>query len=235
MAHDELEDFILNNRENFDDEVPADNLWDRIETSISVGDEDKDLLENFVFTNRDDFDDTTPPPRLEGRVFAALNAEMELAGATPAAPLKVAHRRRRIGSIMGIAATLLLLLSAAFTLGNSRGYRSAESDLVALELERINPDMAEAEQFYQKEINAQFTKVKSSTDDPQLMQDLEAIDVATKEIRTALLEVPVSQRADLVNQLIETYRTKLDILIKVQQHLPSNDKASTTQTETNEL
>ncbi len=235
MAHDELEDFILNNRDSFDDEAPTDNLWSRIETSISAGDDDKDLLEDFVFVNRDDFDDTTPPPRLEGRVFAALNAEMELAGATPAAPLTVAHRRRRIGTIMGIAASLLLLLTAAFSLGNNRGYRAAEADLVALELERIDPDMAEAEKFYQKEINARFTKVEASTDDPQLIQDLEAIDKATEEIRTALLEVPVSQRPDLVNELIETYRTKLDILIKVQQHLPSNDKASTTQIETDEL
>lgn len=235
MAHDELEDFILNNRESFDDEVPADSLWERIETAITSGDDDSDPLEAFVLNNRDDFDDTTPPPRLEGRVFAALNAEMEPAGATPAAPLTVAHRRRRIGSIMGIAATLLLLLAAAFTLGNGVGYRAAEADLVALELERIDPDMADAEQFYRKEIDAQFTKVTSSTDDPQLLQDLEAIDAATQEIRQSLLEVPVSQRPDLVNELIETYRTKLDILIKVQQHLPSSAKAPTTQIETNEL
>lgn len=235
MAHDELEDFILNNRESFDDEVPADSLWDRIETAITAGDDDKDSLEAFVLNNRDDFDNTTPPPRLEGRVFAALTAEMELAGATPTAPLTVAPRRRRIGSVLGIAATLLLLLAAAFTLGNSRGYRAAEADLVALELERIDPDMADAERFYRKEINAQFTKVTSSTDDPQLLQDLGAIDEATKEIREALLEVPVSQRPDLVNELIETYRTKLDILIKVQQHLPSSSKAPTTQIETNEL
>jgi len=235
MAHDELEDFILNNRENFDDEDPTDSLWDRIETAITTGDDDRDPLEDFVLTNRDSFDDTTPPPRLEGRIFAALNAEMELAGATPAAPLTVVHRRRRIGTFLGIAATLLLLLAAAFTLGNNRGYRTAEADLVAQELERIDPDMAEAEQFYRNEIKAQFTKVTSSTNDPQLLQDLEAIDEATQEIRNALLEVPVSQRPDLVNQLIETYRTKLDILIKVQQHLPPSAKAPTTQTETNEL
>jgi hypothetical protein len=128
-----------------------------------------------------------------------------------------------------------LLLAAAFTLGNNQGYRAAEADLVAEELERIDPDMAEAEQFYRKEIKAQFTKLTSSTDDPQLLQDMEAIDEATEEIRNSLLEVPVSQRPDLVNQLIETYRTKLDILIRVQQHLPSGANAPTTQTETNEL
>ena len=30
MSTDKLEDFILNNREEFDDEAPADNLWSKI-------------------------------------------------------------------------------------------------------------------------------------------------------------------------------------------------------------
>jgi len=208
MPTDKLEDFILQNRESFDDEAPAPNLWDRIET-----------------------------PRLEGRVFAALSAESVPAGATTAPPLRVVHRGRRIGSILGIAATLLLLLAAAFTLGNNRGYRTAEADLVAQELERIDPNMADAEQYYRSEIAAQFTKVDQASDDPQLLQDLAAIDEATQEIRAALLEVPESQRPDLVNKLIDTYRTKLDILLKVQEHLPSvpTESRTTTQTETNEL
>lgn len=235
MPIDKLEDFILNHREDFDEETPPDSLWSRIETTITSGDDDNDPLESFILENRDGFDDTTPPPRLEGRVFAALNAEADQLGATPAPPLRVAHRRRRIGSIMGIAATLLLLLAAAFTLGNRRGYNAAERDLVALELERIDPDMAAAEEYYRSEINAQFTRVTSASDDPQLIQDLDAIDEASLEIRSSLLEVPLSQRPDLVNKLIETYRTKLDILLKVQQHLPSGARASTTQTETNEL
>lgn len=234
MPTDQLEDFILNNRENFDTEMPADNLWDRIETSISGGNDDDDPLEKFILENRAAFDDTTPPPRLEGRVFATLNEQVVPLGATPAAPLSVVHRRRRIGSILGIAATLLLLLAAAFTIGSNRGYEAAERDQVALELERIDPDMAAAEEYYRNEINAQFTKVSQASDDQQLIQDLAAIDEATLEIRTSLLEVPVSQRAGLVNKLIATYRTKLDILMKVQKHLPSPvpiESETTTQTE----
>lgn len=234
MPIDKLEDFILNNRESFNDETPATNLWDRIESAIGENDDDKDPLEGFILENRDAFDDTTPPPRLEGRVFVALGVAAQPAGATNAPPLRVVHRRR-IGSIIGIAATLLLLLAAAFTLGNNRGYRNAEADLVADELERLDPDMAAAEQYYRGEISTQFTKVNQVTDDPQLMLDLAAIDEATQEIRSALLEVPESQRPNLVNKLIETYRTKLDILLKVQQHLPSGAKSPTTQTETNEL
>lgn len=232
MSTDQLEDFILHHREDFDAEAPTDRVWDRIEAALDEGDDDNDPLEVFVLDNRDAFDDTTPPPRLEGRVFADLAASAP--AAAPATRLRVSHRR--IGSILGIAATLLLLLAAAFTLGNNRGYRTAEADLVAAEMERIDPDLAAAERYYQREIDAQFTKVDYASDDPQLMQDLSAIDEATAEIRTALLEVPQSQRADLVNKLIETYRIKLDILLKVQQHLPSGaTEAPTTQSESNEL
>lgn len=251
MPTDKLEDFILQHREAFDDEAPAGNLWNRIETAISSN-EDDDPLEDFVLVNRGAFDDTTPPPRLESRVFAQLDAQTAAPGASTAVPLVAvplvavptagpflcAAHRRRLLPLLGIAASFLLLLAAAFTIGSSRGYRAAERDQVALELERIDPDMAAAEQYYRGEIDARFTSVRQASDDPQLLQDLAAIDEATQEIRASLLEVPVSQRPGLVRKLIETYRTKLDVLERVQQHLPSpapTESEPTTQTKTNEL
>lgn len=228
MPTDKLEDFILQNRESFDDEAPGTGLWDKIESAIDQHEEDIDPLETFIATHRDAFDNSTPPPRLEGRVFAALGAN---AGATP---MRVSHRRR-ILPILGIAASMLLLITAAFTLGNNRGYAAAEQDLVAAEIERINPELVEAEDYYREEIATQYAKVTQVSNDPQLIEDLAGIDEATKEIRASLLEVPVSQRADLVDKLIETYRTKLDILLKIQQQIPpSTEPVSTTQHQTNE-
>jgi len=159
MPTDKLEDFILNNRESFDDETPPTDLWGRIAGALGSGDDDNDPLEGFVATNREAFDDVTPPPRLEGRIFAAMGE----AGATPMAPARE---------------TTLPRLKAV------RGRRRAP----------------------------------------------------TEEIRANLLEVPVSQRAALVDQLIETYRTKLSILLRIQEHLPSKGTpSSTTQQQNNEL
>lgn len=240
MPNDKLEDFILNNRESFDDETPPTDLWNRIAGAIGPSDDDNDPLENFIATNRDAFDDVTPPPRLEGRVFAA----MEQSGATPMAPasearvprLKAVRGRRQTLRVLGIAASFLLLIFAAFTIGNKQGYRSAEEAAMATEIRKINPELAETETYYRAEIAAQFTKVDLVNDDPQLREDLAAIDAATEEIRANLLEVPVSQRAALVDQLIETYRTKLNILLRIQEHLPSTDAPfSTTQQPNNEL
>lgn len=240
MPTDKLEDFILNNRESFDDETPPSGLWDRITGALDQGDDDNDPLESFIATNRDAFDEVTPPPRLEGRIFAA----MDQVGATPMAPtqgartprLKAVHGRRKTLRILGIAASFLLLLFAAFTIGNKQGYRSAEEAAIASELRQISPELAETETYYRAEIAAQFTKVDMVNDDPQLREDLAAIDEATEEIRANLLEVPVSQRAALVDQLIETYRTKLNILLRIQEHLPSGGTpSSTTQQQNNEL
>jgi hypothetical protein len=240
MPIDKLEDFILNNRESFDDETPPTNLWDRIESAIGTNDDDNNPLENFVANNRDAFDDVTPPPRLEGRIFAAMGQS----GATPMVPaqetvlprLKAIRGRRKTFRILGIAASFLVLLFAAFTVGNNQGYRSAEEAAMATELRQISPELAETETYYRAEIAAQFTKVDLVNDDPQLREDLAAIDAATEEIRANLLEVPVSQRAALVDQLIETYRTKLNILLRIQEHIPSSSApSSTTQQQNNEL
>lgn len=233
MPTNKLEDFILQNRETFDDEpVPA-GLWDRIESNLEAPDDDNDPLESFITSNRDAFDETTPPLRLEGRVFAAMD---EAAAKPAASPLSVFSSRKRTFRILGIAASFLLLLFAAFSIGNSQGYRSAEEEQFAAQLRQISPELAETEDYYRGEIAAQFTKVDLVNDDPQLREDLAAIDEATEEIRTALLEVPVSQRAALIDQLIENYRTKLNILLRIQQHTkPTNVSPSTTQQQTNDL
>lgn len=238
MPTDKLEDFILQNRAAFDEEAPTDKLWARIEAAIEADDDDKAPFEAFVASNRAAFDDTSPPPRLEGRLFAALDeqAKHPSAGATPMPPLRLASSRRNTLRVLGIAASFLLLLFAAFTVGNNQGYRAAEEDLVAEQLRQINPELAETENYYRSEIAAQFTKVELINNDPQLREDLAAIDAATEEIRADLLEVPTSQRAALVDKLIETYRTKLSILVRIQQHRTSSPvSASTTQQPTDEL
>ncbi|WP_020568743.1 hypothetical protein [Neolewinella persica] len=235
MSTDKLEDFILNNRAAFDDETPGEDLWSKIESAIDSSGNGKDPLETFIAKNRNAFDDSTPPPRIEGLVFAAMDGDevRQVSGATPMPPLRaiLGGRGRRM-RVLGVAAAMLLLIAAAFTIGTQNGYRSAEEDQMAAELRQISPELAETENYYRGEIATQATKVKLVSNDPQLQKDLAEIDEATEEIRASLLEVPVSQRAVLIDRLIETYRTKLDILLRIQQHLPSNDSTSTTTQQT---
>ena len=238
MSTDKLEDFILNNRASFDDESPSENLWLKIESAIGTSNDNNDPVADFVATHRDAFDDSTPPPRIEGLVFATMDgaATEIVSGATPMPPLRaILGRRGQRMRVLGVAAAMLLLIAAAFTIGTQNGYRNAEEDQMVQQLNQISPELVETENYYRGEIAAQATKVKLVNNDPQLQKDLAAIDEATEEIRASLLEVPVSQRAALIDRLIETYRTKLDILLRIQQHLPANDStSSTTQQTTNE-
>ncbi len=211
MNNDKLENFVLRNREEFDGELPPAGLWGRIEASLSGNENGTvDPLETFIAKNREAFDRSTPPPRLEARLFEGHSLQR-----------KTARRRRLLSYALGIAASLLLLFTV-YRFGNAAGYEAGqEKQRIALELEKMNPELAEAERFYQQRISSEFAKVQQVNDDPQLRQSLADIDEAAAQLRSDLLQVPASQRHVLVNQLISTYRTKLDILLRIQQHFPN--------------
>ena len=221
MNPDKLKQFVRDHREEFDGEFPPAGLWDRIEKDLGdePSEEAADPLAEFIAKHRDAFDEATPPPELTEKLFPAAD--------TPVRTLR--PRRRLLGILMGIAAALLLLL-VAYHSGNRAGYRAGQEERVAAQLERVDPGLAEAERFYRQRIDSEFTKVSQVNDDPQLRRDLAQIDAATAQLREELLTVPVSQRPVLVNQLIATYRTKLDILLRIQQHFP-NPKPSGTATD----
>lgn len=201
MNPDNLRQFIDDHRADFDTEAPPTGLWDRIEAATDPADDDNeacDPLRAFIVAHREDFDNATPPPQRFGG-------------------LHVSHRRRNVSYLLGIAASLLLLL-ATYHFGNRAGYRAGQDRQVAQQLEAIDPELAETERFYQQKIATEFAKVTQVNDDPQLRLDLKDLDAATAQLRSELLEVPASQRPVLVNELIEAYRTKLDILLRIQQH-----------------
>lgn len=216
MKPDKLKDFVRQHQEDFDSETPPASLWDRIETAITgdESDDGADPLREFIIIHREEFDNATPPPRIEGALFAPASAPPSL---------RVSHRRRNFGFLLGIAASLLLVF-AAYNFGNRAGYEAGQQEHLAQEIERIDPELAEVERFYQQKIDAEFTKVNQVNDDPQLRRDLKEIDAATNDLRAQLLEVPDNQRHVLVNELIEAYRTKLEILLRIQQHFsPSSN------------
>ena len=250
MENDKLKDYIQDHREDFDDEAPAPDLWDRISDELEAEDEDEHAgqpLSDFVLNNRDAFDDATPPPRLETAIFAELDAlpetgaprqqarlralpgnQVPASGDQPQGLRAVHSRRRKLFSTLAIAAGIALLIGFAYTIGSQAGYNAAVSSeaQIAAEIEQIDPELAETERYFQREIAAQFTAVSQINDDPQLERDLAEIDRATAELRAELVEVPVSQRPLLVNELIETYQTKLNILIRIQQQLNSSGQAA---------
>lgn len=220
MRLDSLEQFILDQRPAFETEGPSNGLWDRIQTDLDGGGGD---LESFIKTRREDFDSEAPPAALWDKIQADLSP-----AATTQQPLQMtAPTEAKIRSLSSLyrwsaAAAVLLLLGASFMLGRNSGYQTGQADYLAV-IEQVQPDFADTEAHFQSEISDKFQQVALYNDDPQLQADLEAIDQGMEEIKLELLEVPLEERADLVNQLIESYRIKLHILERILQHLPTDD------------
>ena len=218
-----LEDFIRNQRDAFNDVTPPTDLWDSIEDQLEEEDEEEqDPVGEFIGKHRGAFDTETPPPRLEEAVFAQLD---ELGTPSPLLPRAPARKKTSIRSlirVLAIAASVALVISVAYGVGSRAGYATGQEDAIAAEMQRINPDVLETEAYYRREIATQFRTVSTLNDDPQLRKDLAEIDRATEEIRESLLDVPPSQRPELVAQLIQNYQLKLDILLRIQEQIPAS-------------
>lgn len=222
MPVDPLENFINQNRDDFDQEVPG-SLWDKISDGIGSS---EDKLEEFVNGRRADFDSEEPPAGLWNKILADL----------PATTKVVSMQARRSPSIFYrvAAAAAVILVAGSLYLGRQMGYQAAQDQQLAL-IYAIDPDFPDAEVYYQNEIEDLFHQVSTRNSDPELYADLEAIDESMKDLRDQLSSVPREEQASLVADLIMSYQIKLQILQKVIQHLPDQSPTEETNTPTIEL
>ena len=220
MRPDPLEQFIQDQRPAFETEGPSNGLWDRIQADLDGEDND---LEEFVNDHREEFDNELPSTRL----WDKIEADLATAEQQPLTVVTKTEAKVRSLSVLyrwSAAAAVLLLIAASFMLGRNSGYQTGQADYLAL-IEQVQPDFADTEAHFQSEISDKFHQVVQYNDDPQLQADLDAIDQGMEEIKLELMEVPVEERTELVNRLIESYRIKLHILERILQHLPTDDAA----------
>lgn len=208
MPVDPLENFIHQNRDDFDQALPG-NLWDKITDNLGPT---KDELECFVSGNRADFDTEEPPVGLWNKILADLPVSAKV--------VNMNTRRNPYVWYRAAAAAVVILVAGALFLGRQMGYKAAQDQQLAL-IYAIDPEFPEAEVYYQNEIDELFHQVSSRNSDPELYADLEAIDRSMKELKDQLFEVPREEQASLVADLIMSYQIKLQILQKVMQHLPN--------------
>ena len=82
-------------------------------------------------------------------------------------------------------------------------------------------DLMEAQFYYQEMIDAKIHLVRDQLDDPALLQDIEALDMAFTELQ-ADLEEDV-QNEEVVAAMIDNYRLKLKILERILEDLEGDD------------
>lgn len=221
MPVNPLEDFINEQRQDFDAELP-DGLWDRISNDLGGTDgageglgEGKgttsskgDALETFVKTHRPAFDHAEAP----AYVWSATQKQL------PGRLVRMIPRSRLHKYRVAAAAAVGLLLATLF-LGREIGLRSLQQQELAA-IEAVAPDFNEMENYYRSEINRSFKLVSQYNDDPNLEADLNSIDEAMLELRQEIGSVPREERTTLIAKLIESYQLKLNILQQILDKLP---------------
>ncbi len=165
-------------------------------------------LEKFILENRDSFDTETPDLRVWADLNHRLNEQEE---SKPQA--KVVSLWAFLPK-MKVAASIALLMATGIAIGF---YLKSNSEPPSLA--DISPEHAEMENFYKREIEKKekllVQVANTETPVPEVQQDLASIDQIMLELREELTNAPRGSREQIIRTMIESYKTKVDILERV--------------------
>lgn len=169
-------------------------------------------LEQLIDEHRDEFDDAYPSLKLWA------NIEKELGDETQAE-----KRLRPVRPWYQIAAAVLVLVTLGGIGGMYLGNQYQQQTNVQALIEKIAPEFAETEQYYNQRIDQEYAKFTSYVNDPHLDADLAQIDKAMVDLREELVDAPDGREEQIVQDLIDSYRLKLQILERVLEHIEKDN------------
>lgn len=160
--------------------------------------EEKDYLKEFISENREQFDVNLPSKDLWGRIEDELDSGQKLK--SKVIPL----------TWWGIAASVLLLVSAGFYMG-----RVGVLDNAAYAEDRLHH--LEMDHHYAKQVNMLVAEARNSSDvDASVFQDIKTIeeqyDVLVDEYQKEGLD---DKKEILLSAMISNYQTRIDMLSHV--------------------
>jgi len=152
----------------------------------------KDNLEQFVQKNSAQFDQAVPDIAIWSKIEQQL-------------PVKKI-KRFTIRRFLSMAASVILLIG----IGIAIGLQLAPKQEVGLAT--VAPEYAEVEQYYINKVNYKQAQVANYHGDPFLEKDLAELDDWLLELQQDLQKVPKGKKEEIINAIINTYKTKLRIL-----------------------
>lgn len=172
----------------------------------------QDNLERFIQVNREAFDDATPGLKAWSEIDRALGQKQA--------------RRINLRRTMSIAAAVLLLLIAGGVIGNFLTRSLVGQTGPTAAVEKIAPGFSEMEQFYNQQLNQMYAQLANYPDTDGVKADLAQIDQAMEELKADLATAPKGTEEQIVHDLIESYRLKIDILERVLERMESTNTSS---------
>lgn len=199
-----LEQYITDNRDAFDTEIPNLKVWATIEKRLAP---ELDV-EAFIESNRADFDTEIPNLKIWAQIDKTVNQSTEK---------RLILRRWLVRS----AAAVALLIVGATT--GIALYEKRGDAIVEKQVEQVAPDFQNTEKFYDQQVQAKLTKLASyQNTDPSVFSDLKQIDAVQEELKAELNDAPTSTREEIVRRMIENYQIKIGILERVLEHVENN-------------
>jgi hypothetical protein len=167
----------------------------------------RDNLEKFISSNREAFDKAIP----NLKVWAEIDKALSRKGA----------RRRTLWQNLRIAAAVLLLLFTGGIVGNYLAGTSFGDASVSLR--DIDPEYAEMAQYYEKQIDDKVKQLASYEQGQVVLEDFEQLDKTMEELKEDLLRAPKGKEEQIIENLIRSYQTKVQILERVLERIQSTD------------
>ncbi len=167
----------------------------------------KDHIEDFIEKNREGLDRRTPSASLWD------NIEQQL-------PTK--KRKLIPWRTLAVAASFLLVLGSVGTWAYNQGMKQGEINSMA----DISIELGEAEKHYQSEIKEKMAILASYNKAEEVQIDLLEMEEFLSELKRDLKDTPKKDREVVIQAMIENYRSRVELLEKVLDHLPNNSTHS---------
>lgn len=187
----------------------------------------EDSLENFIKKNKEELNALEPPKGLWDKIAEELDEEEEsVSGHSPPKVIQIRH-----STLWRIAATISLIagMYIVFQLNPFKNTANSKSLAVyeqEIELEEINPELAEAETYYttlisQKRQEIAAFPLDAPGVDADFKKDIEELDKMYTNLKEELYETPGQERvvdAMIMNlqMRIRILNQQLEILKKIQ-------------------
>ena len=170
-----------------------------------------DKLEQFIHDNREAFDFGAPSLKVWADIDGALEVKKS--------------KVRSLWRVVGIAATVALLLVAGGVIGSALTQQSAGVEIASLEA--VDPELAEIEDYYQQQFKEKYKVLTSVPHDETIDEDIDEIDQTMEELRKELVNAPKGTQQRIVENLIQTYKLKVQLLERVLQRLQTDQEINT--------
>lgn len=172
-----------------------------------------DRLEQFIREHREDFDREIPGLNVWAQIDQTLEQRQ-----------KQSAKRFHLWKNMRIAAAVLVLMVFSGLLGSY--ITQVQLSNAPESLAQVSPEYAELEQYYQQQIQDKYQQLVSYDQANAVEPDLQQLDSIMEELREELVIAPQGSEEQIIENLIQSYQTKIDILSRVLERIQtSNPKA----------